>query len=164
VTTLARCTGYQRRDIRPTRLRRPRRRRSSHRLRRVHRIPRPTFVTIAKRPSARARDRNRDNAASTKSRSEIFYREALDSDFVKLPDGQISPRLGSFRGGKPAIELPNHAVLPLATSSWGARCLTERAALSVKIKPTKDDTMTRTTVAFKMAWSISLSPAAFFVE
>jgi hypothetical protein len=30
----------------------------------VHRIPRPTFVTIAKRLSARVRDRNRDIAAS----------------------------------------------------------------------------------------------------
>jgi hypothetical protein len=41
---------HQRRDARTTRLRRPRWLRSSARSRRVHRIPRPTLVTIAKRP------------------------------------------------------------------------------------------------------------------
>jgi hypothetical protein len=41
----------QRRGARTTRLRRPRVHRSSYRHNRVHRIPRPTFVTIAKRPS-----------------------------------------------------------------------------------------------------------------
>jgi hypothetical protein len=49
---------HQRRDARTTRLRRPRWLRSSARRRRVHRIPRPTFVTIAKRPSV-----GRDNQA-----------------------------------------------------------------------------------------------------
>ena len=45
------ANGYQRRDIRPTRLRRPQPHHSSVDEVGVHRIPRPTFVTIAIRPS-----------------------------------------------------------------------------------------------------------------
>ena len=45
----------QRRGVRTTRLRRPRVHRSSYRHNRVHRIPRPTSVTIAKRPSVQWR-------------------------------------------------------------------------------------------------------------
>jgi hypothetical protein len=38
----------------------------------VHRIPHPTSVTIAKRPSGRARDTNRDIAASTPPSSQFL--------------------------------------------------------------------------------------------
>ena len=45
---------------------------------RVHRIPRPTFVTIAKRPSFRGRDARIDKAVSTCSRSKLFLQRGLD--------------------------------------------------------------------------------------
>jgi hypothetical protein len=54
VTTLARCTGYQRRDIRPTRLRRPLAGAFVSRTASVHRIP-PNVRDDGQRPSSRAR-------------------------------------------------------------------------------------------------------------
>ena len=46
---------------------------------RVHRIPRPTFVTIAKRPSFRGRDARIDKAVSSCSRSKLFLQRGLDN-------------------------------------------------------------------------------------
>ena len=51
--------------------------------------PCPTFVTIAKRPSA-GRDGRINRAVSTKSRSGIFLQRGLDTPVRKTPDGQIS--------------------------------------------------------------------------
>jgi hypothetical protein len=56
----------------------------------VHRIPHPTFVTIAKRPSWRARDGIGSIPVSTNSKSEKFFAEGLDRNFSDLPVGQIS--------------------------------------------------------------------------
>jgi hypothetical protein len=51
--------------------------------------PCPTFVTIAKRPSA-GRDGRINKAVSTKSRSGIFLQRGLDTPVKKTPDGQIT--------------------------------------------------------------------------
>src|SRR5580704_12625145 len=59
VTTLARCTGYQRRDIRPTRLRRPLVRAFVLCVTSVHRIPRPTFCDDRETPLLSRRDTRR---------------------------------------------------------------------------------------------------------
>jgi hypothetical protein len=75
----------RRRGIGTTRLRRPRRRRSSSGAARVHRIPRPTSVTIAKRPFERARDAA--NIAVIWGRREAVYFRP------QVWTGQISLRL-----------------------------------------------------------------------
>jgi hypothetical protein len=59
---------------------------------RVHRISRPTFVTIAKRPSYRVRDGG-DLPDGT---SKIFFARGLDTNFAKLPVGQISALTTDF--------------------------------------------------------------------
>src|ERR1700722_6643176 len=51
---------------------------------------RPTFVTIAIRPLCQGGTAGITKAVSTKSRNEIFLLAPLDSDFAKLPIGQIS--------------------------------------------------------------------------
>ena len=52
---------------------------------RVHRIPRPTSVTIAKRPSYRARDARRETSDLPDGTSEIFARRGVDgSCWLKL--------------------------------------------------------------------------------
>jgi hypothetical protein len=51
---------------------------------------RPTFVTIAIRPLCQGGTAGITKAVSTKSRNEIFLLAPLDSDFAKLPVGQIS--------------------------------------------------------------------------
>ena len=59
------------------------------RVKNVHRIPHPTSVTIAKRPSYRARDARKPARDLPVGLSEIFCEMALDSNSEKLPDGQI---------------------------------------------------------------------------
>jgi hypothetical protein len=56
----------------------------------VHRIPRPRVVTIAIRPSLVAQDGQASKGDLPDGLSEIFFTEGLDSDFEKLPDGQIT--------------------------------------------------------------------------
>src|SRR5579871_2726278 len=76
VTTLARCTGYQRRDIRPTRLHRPHRRVSSCNAF-ASIASRPTFVTMANAPLP-GRDGRASKADLPDASSEIFSQKGLD--------------------------------------------------------------------------------------
>jgi hypothetical protein len=95
VTTLARCTGYQRRDIRPTRLRRPPDKRI--RLVRYQRPPHPALHVRDDRDTPlldRGGTVGINKAASSKRRSEIFFAEGMDMGLrvarSDLPVGQIS--------------------------------------------------------------------------
>ena len=58
----------------------------------VHRIPHSTFVTIAKRPSYRARDAQTGSGDLPDGPSGIFFYGGLDSNSTDLPVGQISSR------------------------------------------------------------------------
>jgi hypothetical protein len=82
VTTLARCTGYQRRDIRPTRLRRPLVRAFVLCVTSVHRIPRPTFCDDRETPLYRGGTREQVPVICPTSQAKI--------PATQWHDGQIS--------------------------------------------------------------------------
>src|SRR5579863_6339178 len=87
---------------------------------RVHRIPRPTSVTIAKRPSCRGGTAGISNAVSTKPRSEIFFADGVDrgatqrgvicpigkSGRLFVTTGQASPYVGF--AASPRIHTADH--------------------------------------------------------
>jgi hypothetical protein len=69
--------------------------------RRVHRIPHPTFVTIAKRPSA-GRDARSSEGDLAPNASRTFLAAGLDTDLSDLPVGLIRRDVccrGSMHGG-----------------------------------------------------------------
>ena len=85
LTSFISASGYQDHTTSPSALAAPVLRRQS-----VHRIPRPTFVTIAKRPSDGCGMAGIGNAASSKRRSEIFFAEGLDTSGKSLPCAVVS--------------------------------------------------------------------------